>query len=78
MRLFRDIGNVTMDVNDVERIKFHALGGADNIVVNDLSGTDLPPAGWRIDLEGALGSGVGDGRVGDRVIVTAPGTIRSM
>ena len=41
MRFFRDIANVTMDLNDVEGINFKALGGADNIVVNDLSGTDL-------------------------------------
>ena len=27
----RDIANVTMDLNDVERITFNALGGADNI-----------------------------------------------
>ena len=39
MRLFRDIGNVTMDVNDVERIEVHALDGADTIMVNDLTGT---------------------------------------
>ena len=38
---FRDIANVTMDLNDVEKIDFNALGGADNIVVNDLSGTDV-------------------------------------
>ena len=38
---FRDIANVTMDLNDVEGIDFNALGGADNIVVNDLSGTDV-------------------------------------
>ncbi len=30
-----------MDLNDVESIDFNALGGADNIVVNDLSGTDV-------------------------------------
>jgi Ca2+-binding RTX toxin-like protein len=65
---FRDIANVTMDLNDVEVTKFHALGGADNIVVNDLSGTDLPAGVAVIDLEGALGSGVGDGAV-DRVTV---------
>ena len=35
---FRDVANVTMDLNDVERIDFRALGGADNIVVGDLSG----------------------------------------
>ena len=30
-----------MDLNDVEGIDFNALGGADTIVVNDLSGTDV-------------------------------------
>jgi hypothetical protein len=30
-----------MDLDDVEAIDFRALGGADNIVVGDLSGTDV-------------------------------------
>ena len=51
VRFFRDIANVTMDLNDVERIEFNALGGADNIVVNDLSGTDVTEVA--IDLGGA-------------------------
>ena len=42
----RDIANVTMDLNDVELIRFQALGGADNIVINDLSGTDATVS-WR-------------------------------
>jgi Ca2+-binding RTX toxin-like protein len=64
----RDVANITMDLNDVEGIIFHALGGADNIVVNDLTGTDA--LGVAIDLEGgALGSGVSDGAV-DHVTVT--------
>ena len=37
----RDVANVTMDLNGVETIDFNALGGADNIVVNDLAGTDV-------------------------------------
>lgn len=37
----RDIANVVMDLNDVEKITFNALGGADNITVQDLSGTDV-------------------------------------
>ena len=41
VRFFRDVANVTMDLNDVEHIDFRALGGADNIVVGDLSGTDV-------------------------------------
>jgi Ca2+-binding RTX toxin-like protein len=64
----RDIANVTMDLNDVEFTNFHAFGGLDNIVVNDLSGTDLPAGGVLIDLESTLGSGIGDGQV-DRVTV---------
>ena len=64
----RDVGSVTMDLNGVERIDVHALGGADNIVINDLTGTDLPLAGVAVDLEGALGAGVGDGQV-DHVTV---------
>jgi Ca2+-binding RTX toxin-like protein len=40
-RFTRDIANVVMDLNDVERIDFHALGGADQVRVNDLTGTDV-------------------------------------
>jgi Ca2+-binding RTX toxin-like protein len=63
---FRDLGNITMDNNDVERLEFNALGGTDSVVVNDLSGTDVTEV--LVDLESALGSGVGDGAV-DRVSV---------
>src|SRR6516164_227271 len=38
---FRDVATVTMDLDNVERIQFEALGGADKIVVNDLTGTDV-------------------------------------
>ena len=66
VRLSRDLGNVTMDVNDVEEIDVNALGGADKVVVNDLSGTDVE----EIDLSLAAISGgnAGDGQV-DSVIV---------
>jgi len=40
-RLFRNQGNVTMDLNSVERIEVNALGGDDNITINDLTGTDV-------------------------------------
>ena len=46
----RDIANVTMDLNDVESIDFRALFGADNIVVGDLSGTDVTEV--NVDLGG--------------------------
>ena len=46
VRFTRDVANITMDLNDVELIRFKALGGADNIVINDLSGTDADRS-WR-------------------------------
>jgi Ca2+-binding RTX toxin-like protein len=54
----RNIANVTMDLNDVEHIDFNALGGADNIVVNDLSGTDVTEV--NINLAGTPGGSAGD------------------
>ena len=41
MRFTRNVGNIVMDLNDVETIDVNALGGADTITVNDLSGTDV-------------------------------------
>ena len=66
VRFFRDVANVTMDLNDVEVIDFNAIGGADKIVVNDLSGTDVTDV--NLDLAGTLGGGAGDGQA-DKVIV---------
>jgi len=57
VRFFRDVANVTMDLDDVEGIDFRALGGADSIVVGDLSGTDLTRTG--LDLRGPNGGGDG-------------------
>jgi len=37
----RDVANITMDLNSVEHVDFNALGGADNITVNDLTGTGV-------------------------------------
>src|SRR5205807_4927043 len=39
VKFTRDVGNVTMDLNDIEHIDFTALGGADNITIGDLTGT---------------------------------------
>ena len=55
VRLFRDVANVTMDLNGVENIKFDALGGADTITVNDLTGTDVKQV--NLDLGGSDGAG---------------------
>jgi Ca2+-binding RTX toxin-like protein len=58
LRLFRDVGNVTMDVNGVEQVNLATLGGADTVTVHDLSGTDVKTL--NLDLAGVPGSGIGD------------------
>jgi Ca2+-binding RTX toxin-like protein len=55
VRLTRDVGAVTMDLNGIETIDINARGGADNIVVNDLSRTAVKQV--NIDLGS---NGVGD------------------
>ena len=66
VRFFRDVGNVTMDLHSIEQIQFNALGGADTITVEDLSGTGVKQVA--IDLSSPPGSGTGDGQA-DTVIV---------
>ena len=66
VRLFRDVGNVTMDLNGVEHIQLAAVGGADTITVNDLTGTDVTQVA--IDLAATAGTTSGDGQP-DQVIV---------
>ena len=44
----RNVATVVMDLNDVERLNLHTLGGTDFVTVGDLSGTDLTTAA--IDL----------------------------
>jgi len=76
VRFFRNIASVTMDLNHVERVEFQARGGADTIVVNDLSGTGLT----ELNADLAVAAGCGDaqpdtvivnGTNGDDVIVVA-------
>jgi Ca2+-binding RTX toxin-like protein len=59
VRFVRNVGNVTMDLDDVEQIRLAALGGADTLNVHDLRGTDLTELDG--DLAGALGGSSADG-----------------
>src|SRR5829696_6872633 len=68
VRLSRDVGSVTMDLNSVEIINVAALGGADHIVVSDLTGTGVTRV--NVDLAATPGGAVGDGQA-DVVTVTA-------
>jgi Ca2+-binding RTX toxin-like protein len=71
LRFFRDVGNITMDTNDLERVAFEALGGADTITVDDLSGTDVTEV--RLNLAAALGGAAGDGQADQVTINGTPG-----
>ncbi len=68
VRFVRNVGNIVMDVDDLEEIDTNALGGADTLTVNDLSGTGVTDV--KTDLAGTLGGGAGDGAA-DQVIVNA-------
>ena len=45
LRFVRNVANIVMDLNDVESIVARVLGGSDNVVVNDLSGTTSSSGG---------------------------------
>jgi Ca2+-binding RTX toxin-like protein len=66
VRFTRNIATITMDLNDVETIAARTLGGADNVVVNDLSGTDVTSV--IADLTSSTG---GDDLEPDNVVTNA-------
>jgi Ca2+-binding RTX toxin-like protein len=68
LRFTRDVAGIVMDVNGTERVNFTALGGADQMTVNDLTGTDVHEVNF--DLATPPGSPTGDGSA-DNVIVNA-------
>ena len=69
VRFTRDVASITMDLNDVEQIDFNALGGADNIVINDLSGTDVT----QVNINLAASNGLGDGAADTVTVNTTAG-----
>jgi Ca2+-binding RTX toxin-like protein len=69
LRFTRDVGNIVMDADDVERLKLNALGGADTVTVGDLRRTDVRRVD--IDLGAQLNASGGDGAVD---AVTVKGT----
>src|SRR5262249_45032659 len=68
LRFTRDIANIVMDLDGVERVEFDARGGADTVTVNDLTGTAVQRV--NVDLAAIPGSGTGDG-LADTVVVVA-------
>lgn len=55
LRFTRNVGNIIMDCDGVERVIFNALGGADQVTVNDLTGTQVTNV--IVDLSSTLGTG---------------------
>jgi Ca2+-binding RTX toxin-like protein len=68
LKFFRTPGPITMDTNDVEKVDFNALRGADVVTVNDLTGTGVTDV--NADLAATLGGNTGDGET-DSVVVNA-------
>jgi len=66
VRFTRNLGNIVMDTDDVERIDLKALGGVDLVTINDVAGTDLTAIAT--DLAGVIGGTTGDG-LADNVVV---------
>jgi len=66
LRFFRTQGAIVMDTAGVERVDFNALGGADTVTVNDLTGTDVERV--NVDLAGTLGGATGD-NAADRIVL---------
>jgi Ca2+-binding RTX toxin-like protein len=64
VRFTRDVASIVMDLNDVEAIRVKALGGADEITVNDVSGTDLTHVATDLAATGG-----GDDAAADNIIV---------
>jgi len=53
----RDVANIRMDTDGVERLDLTALGGTDTVTVDDMTGTDFRQA--NVDLSGPAGGGDG-------------------
>ena len=75
-RFFRSIANVTADLDDVEAIDYLALGGADLVILRDLSATDLVEVNVRLATLAGTGDAQPDtvlveGTAGDDVIGVA-------
>ena len=60
VRFTRDIANVTTDLNGVERLAMHTLGGADNVTVGDLTGTSMTKVNVDLSATGGGDDGAAD------------------
>jgi Ca2+-binding RTX toxin-like protein len=79
VRFTRNIANITLDLDGVERIGYRAFGGADAVVVDDLTGTAARSVDVDLNAPGGGGDGQADivtyrGTEGpDRITLSSPG-----
>jgi Ca2+-binding RTX toxin-like protein len=80
VRLFRDVGAVTMDLNSIETLDISTVGSADTVTVNNLAGTGLTAANVDLGAQGGGGDGAADtviangSSAAERVNVTRSGS----
>jgi Ca2+-binding RTX toxin-like protein len=69
----RNLGNIVMDLNGVEKINLNTLGNADTVTVNDLTGTNVTE--MNVNLAGVIGGTAGDAAA-DTVTTSGTGVRR--
>ncbi len=79
VRLFRNVANITMDIDGVEAAAIRTLGSADDVTIGDLTGTDLRTvdvnlSGFDGSADGAIDHVVAQGTEGpDKVTLGSDG-----
>ena len=74
----RDVANIRMDLTDIEIFNLKALGGSDNVTVNNLEGTSIRHVNIDLSAPAAVASGQADAvtvngtEQADNINVTAP------
>jgi len=61
VRFTRNVGSITMDLDDIEQIDLATLGGADTTTVHDLAGTALDRVATDLGADGQADRVVADG-----------------
>ncbi|NJM44953.1 MAG: calcium-binding protein [Alkalinema sp. RU_4_3] len=74
VRFFRNVANITMDMDGIEQLDLNALGGIDTITINDLTGTALKQLNLNLGSDGQGDRVIINGTNGDDVIQVANAT----
>lgn len=74
LEFLRSLGAIDMDLAEVEQVNLNANGGADNVTINDLSGTAVGTINVNLGLDGATDAVVVAGRsIDDNLMITQSG-----